>query len=77
MWPTIAILRGRYCFGDSGEFGGPRELMTADVARAQVDMLLCAVWRAAALRNRLFGGEPLLNLPVVRETVEYAWPRRG
>lgn len=65
-------LRCRYCFGDSGEFGGPRELMTADVARAAVDMLLAQSGERPLCEIDFFGGEPLLNLPVVRETVEYA-----
>lgn len=65
-------LRCRYCFGDTGEFGGPRELMPADVARAAVDLLLEQSGERPLCEIDFFGGEPLLNLPVVRETVNYA-----
>ncbi|MGI6129101.1 MAG: thioether cross-link-forming SCIFF peptide maturase [bacterium] len=65
-------LRCRYCFGEGGEFGGPRELMSFEVARKAVDLLLRQSKERALCEIDFFGGEPLLNLPVVRETVDYA-----
>ncbi|MDI3538421.1 MAG: uncharacterized protein PWP58_448 [Bacillota bacterium] len=65
-------LRCRYCFGDTGDFGGRRELMPADVARRAVDFLLAGSGSRFLCEVDFFGGEPLLNLPVVREAVNYA-----
>ncbi len=65
-------LRCRYCFGDSGEFGGMRQLMSAEVAVAAVDLLLQHSGQRPLCEIDFFGGEPLLNLPVVRETIAYA-----
>lgn len=64
-------LRCRYCFGDTGDFGGERELMSAQVARQAIDFLLRSSSRPLCEVD-FFGGEPLLNFPVVRETVAYA-----
>lgn len=65
-------LRCRYCFGDTGEFGGSRELMSTEVALAAVDLLLKHSGERPLCEIDFFGGEPLLNLPVVRETIAYA-----
>ncbi|MGQ9826019.1 MAG: 4Fe-4S cluster-binding domain-containing protein, partial [Desulfotomaculales bacterium] len=64
-------LRCRYCFGAQGAFGGPRGLMPAEVARRAVDFLLCSAGGRRHVEIDFFGGEPLLNLPVLRETVAY------
>ncbi|MEW6031515.1 MAG: SPASM domain-containing protein [Bacillota bacterium] len=61
-----------YCFAGRGGFGGARALMTASVARAAVDFLLEGSGDVQACEMDFFGGEPLLNLEVVRETVDYA-----
>lgn len=50
--------------------------MAAEVARAAVDFLLANAGDAPSCEIDFFGGEPLLNLEVVRETVDYA-RRRG
>ncbi|MGI6603817.1 MAG: thioether cross-link-forming SCIFF peptide maturase [bacterium] len=65
-------LRCRYCFGDTGEFGGTRELMSREVARQAIDFLLNNSGQRSRCELDFFGGEPLLNLPVVRETIAYA-----
>jgi len=62
----------RYCFAGQGGFGGRRGLMSAAVARAAVDILLEHSGDVATCEIDFFGGEPLLNLDVVRETVDYA-----
>ncbi len=69
-------LRCRYCFAGQGGFSGARGLMPAGVARAAVDFLLAHSGDSSSLEIDFFGGEPLLNLDVVRETVDYA-RRRG
>jgi uncharacterized protein len=65
-------LRCRYCFGDTGDFGGRRELMPASVACQAIDFLLAGSGSRPLCEVDFFGGEPLLNLPVVWETVTYA-----
>lgn len=65
-------LRCRYCFASTGGFGGERLLMPAEIAMKAMDLLV----RISAGRRNLevdfFGGEPLMNMEVVRQTVAYA-----
>ncbi len=63
-------LRCRYCFAGTGSFGGKRELMSEQVARQAVDVLLSQQSRVCELD--FFGGEPLLNMEVVEATAAYA-----
>ncbi|MFZ5437080.1 MAG: thioether cross-link-forming SCIFF peptide maturase [Bacillota bacterium] len=60
-----------YCFAGQGSFGQPG-LMSADTARAAVDFLVAASGSRPHCELDFFGGEPLLNLEVVRQTVDYA-----
>ena len=65
-------LRCRYCFAAQGDFGGQRMLMPLSVAKSAIDFL---VKHSAGRRNLevdFFGGEPLMNFDVVRQTVAYA-----
>ncbi|MTI94986.1 MAG: thioether cross-link-forming SCIFF peptide maturase [Firmicutes bacterium] len=66
-------LRCRYCFASTGSFGGERGLMDADVARSAVDLLLSSCGHTCEID--FFGGEPLLNMEVVRRTAAYARER--
>ena len=65
-------LRCDYCFASTGDFKGTRELMSHDVAKAAVDFLLKNSKHRRQLEIDFFGGEPLMNWDVVRQTVEYA-----
>lgn len=65
-------LRCRYCFAGTGNFGGERLSMPRSVARAAIDFLLENSEGRQRLEVDFFGGEPLLNLPVVKDTVRYA-----
>lgn len=65
----------RYCFAGQGRFGASRGLMGLDVARAAVDFLLANSEATPTCDIDFFGGEPLLNLNVVRETVDYVRSR--
>jgi uncharacterized protein len=65
-------LRCAYCFASTGDFQGGRELMPLEVAKAAVDFLIRASKHRRQLEIDFFGGEPLLNWDVVRETVLYA-----
>lgn len=65
-------LRCGYCFASKGGFGGARELMSAEVAKKAIDMLVNKSGKRKNLEVDFFGGEPLLNFDVVKETVAYA-----
>ena len=64
-------LRCRYCFAGTGNFGGERLNMPGSIARGAIDFLLANSPGRERVEVDFFGGEPLLNLPVVKETVEY------
>jgi uncharacterized protein len=64
-------LRCMYCFAGTGPFGGSRELMPAHVGRAALDFLVRSSGSRRNLEVDFFGGEPLLNFPVVKELVAY------
>ena len=65
-------LRCRYCYAGGGNYGGSREMMSPEVARQAVDFLFKESGSRKELQITFFGGEPLLNLPALKETVEYA-----
>lgn len=60
-----------YCFADGGQYKGGAGNMPIEVAKAAVDFLIKKSGGRRNLEIDFFGGEPLLNLPVVRETVRY------
>ena len=63
----------KYCFASQGDYGGvKRELMPFDVAKRAVDFLIDNSGSRQHLEIDFFGGEPLLNWDVVKQTVEYA-----
>ena len=64
-------LRCVYCYGEGGEYGG-RGVMNAETARAAVDWLLESAGDAGRIHIGFFGGEPLLELPLLRGVVAYA-----
>lgn len=70
-------LRCSYCFAGNGAFGGKPALMDGEVARAAVDFLVTASGSRRFCEIDFFGGEPLLNWPVIVETVEYARSREA
>lgn len=65
-------LRCKYCFASTGGFGGTRKLMDLETARAAIDRLLQLSGNRRNLEVDFFGGEPLMNFDVLRETVAYA-----
>ena len=60
-----------YCYADEGTYGGRQKLMSERNALKAIDLML----KRAPGRDRFtvtfFGGEPLLNFPVVRAIVAY------
>jgi uncharacterized protein len=65
----------RYCFADEGAFAGRRGLLSAKTGMRAVDFLLTHSGNRRNLEIDFFGGEPLLNFPVVKALVAYARER--
>ncbi len=61
-----------YCFAEKGAFGGTKSLMTREVAFKGIDFLIQSSGSRKNCEVDFFGGEPLLNFPLIRETVDYA-----
>lgn len=72
----VCNMRCRYCFAAQGTFGTTPGLMPQEVANQTIDFLLEASGPRNNLELDFFGGEPLLNMAVVKQTVDYA-RRRG
>lgn len=70
-------LRCGYCFAGTGDFGHDRGLMSPETARKAVDFLIAQSGPRRHCEIDFFGGEPLLNMDVVRETVAYVRQREA
>lgn len=64
-------LRCKYCFAGTGAYHGERMHMPLDVAKSAVDFLIANSGDRKYLEMDFFGGEPLMNLDVLKATVEY------
>ena len=62
----------RYCFAGQGSFSGPKSLMPEEVGFLAVDFLLARSGNRRNVEIDFFGGEPLMNFPVVRAVTAYA-----
>lgn len=62
----------QYCFAGKGKYKGKAEYMSFEVARRAVDFLIANSGNRKILEMDFFGGEPLMNLDVVKKTVSYA-----
>lgn len=65
-------LRCRYCFAGTGAFHGVRSIMPLEVAKKAIDFVISHSQNRKNIEIDFFGGEPMLNFPVVKETVAYA-----
>ncbi len=65
-------MRCRYCFADEGAYHSVRERMSFETAKAAVDFLIANSGKRKVLEMDFFGGEPLMNLDVIKKTVAYA-----
>jgi uncharacterized protein len=61
-----------YCFASQGDYGAPKRLMSRETARKSVDFLLRNSGYHETVTVVFFGGEPLMNFRLIRDTVEYA-----
>lgn len=64
-------LRCKYCFADTGDMGHGRRLMTKEVGKAAVDYIIAHSGKRIHCEIDFFGGEPLVNMPVVKYVTEY------
>ncbi|HHT02545.1 MAG TPA: thioether cross-link-forming SCIFF peptide maturase [Firmicutes bacterium] len=65
-------LRCTYCFAGKGGYGGPRGLMSPEIACRAIDYLIEHSAQRRLLDVDFFGGEPLLNIAAVAAAVRYA-----
>lgn len=65
-------MRCEYCFAGKGDYSGQRMLMPIEIAKAAIDYLIKYSGSRHNLEVDFFGGEPLMNFDVVKETVKYA-----
>lgn len=64
-------IRCAYCFASQGDFKGDRSLMSFEVGKKALDMLVANSGNRRNLEVDFFGGEPLMNFEVVKQLVEY------
>ena len=64
-------LRCKYCFAGTGAFGGGRSIMSYEVGRKAFDYLIAHSANRKNLEVDFFGGEPLMNMDVVKRLVTY------
>jgi len=65
-------LRCKYCFASTGDFGTGRKLMDVETAKKAIDFVIRRSVSRKNIEVDFFGGEPLLAMNTVKETVEYA-----
>ena len=65
-------LKCQYCFAEEGEYKGKRSLMSFEVGKAAIDFIIEKSANRKNLEIDFFGGEPLMNLSVVKQIVTYA-----
>lgn len=68
-------LRCKYCFGETGGYGGERKLMDVTTGKQALDYLMKVSGPRKHVEIDYFGGEPLLNFDVVKELVYYGKKR--
>ena len=64
-------LRCQYCFASTGDFGLDRSMMTTDIGEKAVDFIIANSGNRTNCEMDFFGGEPLMNMPVVKHVVSY------
>ena len=66
-------LRCRYCFASTGDFGtGHRMTMDFDTAKRAIDWVVEKSGKRRNIEVDFFGGEPLMAMDTVKETIAYA-----
>jgi uncharacterized protein len=60
-----------YCFAEQGDYGVGRSMMSEEVALRAIDFFLEQLGPREHGSIVFFGGEPLMNLPVIKASVEH------
>ena len=68
-------LRCKYCFAGTGDFGNGRSLMSKEVGEAAVEYIIRHSGARKNCEIDFFGGEPLMNMDVVKHVVSYVRKR--
>ena len=61
-----------YCFASQGKYNGDRAVMSFEVGKRALDVLIENSGTRRNLEVDFFGGEPLMNFQVVKDLVAYA-----
>lgn len=64
-------LQCKYCFAKEGTYNTARDYMSEEVAKAAIDFLIAKSGNRKNLEIDFFGGEPLMNMKVVKFAVDY------
>ena len=65
-------LRCEYCFAATGDFGTGRKTMPPETARRAIDFVISRSKGRRNIEVDFFGGEPLMAMETVKQTVDYA-----
>ncbi len=65
-------LRCKYCFASTGDFGIGRKIMPPEIAKRAIDWVVKKSGKRHNIEVDFFGGEPLMAMDTVKETVAYA-----
>ena len=65
-------LNCHYCYADGGSYYRKDTMMDKNTAEKSIDFLINNSGDDPSLSVSFFGGEPLLNFPILKHTVEYA-----
>lgn len=65
-------LRCKYCFASEGTYKTAREYMSFEVGKKAINFLIANSGERKNLEIDFFGGEPLMNIGVVKQIVDYA-----
>ena len=65
-------LRCKYCFASTGDFGTGRKIMPPETAKKAIDWVVKKSGPRHNIEVDFFGGEPLMAMDTVKETVSYA-----
>lgn len=60
-----------YCYGSGGSYGRKREMMSWDTAKKAIDYMVEHCADQERLLVTFFGGEPLMNFPLIKQIIAY------
>lgn len=65
-------LRCKYCFASTGGYGSRRAIMSPETAKRAIDFVIEKSGKRHNIEVDFFGGEPLMAMDTVKETIAYA-----